>query len=258
MQPMLHVAISAARQAGDIMLRYRDMLDRVEVHEKNPRDLFSEVDVKAEQIIIQTLLKAYPSHGIIAEESGAYQQHQDYVWYIDPIDGTNNYLHGYPHFCVSIALRVKDKLECAVVYDPIHQECFSAGRGQGARINDRRLRLAPRAPELSHSLLGTTLGFKATLQSKYENKFYELASTVAGVRKNGAAALELAYVAAGRLDLFVGVHLKSWDMAAGALIIQEAGGMISDLDGEEQFLNKGHILAGHPKLFKTASQLFQS
>lgn len=257
MQPTLNVAISAARQAGEVILRYHDMIDRIQIHEKGPKDLFSEVDVKAEQTIIKAISKAFPDHGFMAEESGMHQHGADHLWIIDPLDGTNNYLHGYPYYCVSIALKVKDKIECGVVYDPMRQECFSAARGEGARLNDRRLRVSTKAAELHHALIGTTFSFKQVDEQGYHAQFYDAAGLVAGIRKTGAAALELAYVAAGRLDGFLGIHLNPWDIAAGALLIQESGGLVSDLDGADQHLKKGHILAANPKIYKGLAQVFQ-
>jgi myo-inositol-1(or 4)-monophosphatase len=257
MQPVLNVAISAARQAGEIILRYREMLDRIQIHQKGPKDLFSEVDVKAEQAIMNTISKAYPDHGFIAEESGVHHAAAEYTWLIDPLDGTNNYLHGYPYYCVSIALKVKDKIECAVILDPIRQECFSAYRGEGARLNDRRMRISPKVVELDQALIGSTFPYHPSHETSYHAKFHQVAGAVAGVRKVGAAALELAYLAAGRLDGFLGINLGPWDIAAASLLVQESGGFVSDLDGDDQYLKKGHILAANPKISKAMSQIFQ-
>jgi myo-inositol-1(or 4)-monophosphatase len=257
MQPVLNVAIAAARQAGEVILRYREMLERIQVTAKGPKDFYSEVDIKAEQMIINALSKAYPDHGFIAEESGIHHAQADSVWIIDPLDGTNNYLHAYPYFCVSIALKVKGKIECGVVFDPIHQECFAAARGYGARFNDRRLRVSSRATELNQALIGTNFPYHAP-PSSFQERFHQLAQHTAGIRKTGAAALELSYVAAGRLDGFVGMSLRPWDIAAGAIIIQESGGMVSDLNGSDDFLKHGHVMAGSPKIFKHIAQGFLS
>ncbi len=257
MQPVLNVAISAARQAGEIILRYREMLDRIQIHQKGPKDLFSEVDIKAEQAILNVISKAYPDHGFIAEESGVHHTNTEHTWLVDPLDGTNNYLHGYPYYCVSIALKVKDKIECGVIFDPIRQECFSAFRGEGARLNDRRMRVSSKVIELHQALIGSTFPYHPSAESAYHAKFHQVAGAVAGVRKVGAAALELAYLAAGRLDGFLGIHLGPWDIAAAALLVQESGGFVTDLDGEDHYLKKGHILAANPKIFKLIAQMLK-
>lgn len=255
MHPLLNIAIMAARQAGDILLRYRDRLDSIQTYQKGKDDLFSEVDVQAEQTIIKTIAKAYPDHGFIAEESGLTQDDAESVWIIDPLDGTNNYLHGYPWFCVSIAHRVKNKIEHAVVYDPLHQECFIATRGSGARLNDRRLRIT-KPSDFSNALIGTS--FIHTHHQEYQAALKIIADRAAGVRKSGAVALELAYVAAGRLNGFIGTGLKPWDIAAGMLLVQEAGGLVSDFAGNEVNLTNGQIVAAPIKTFKPILQAFHT
>jgi len=248
MHPMLNIAIRAARGAGNIILRNMDRLDRLSVQTKAGNDFVSEVDRQAEQEIIHVLRKAYPGHGIIAEESGA-RPGGDYEWAIDPLDGTTNYLHGFPQFAVSIALRHKGRLEQAVVYDPLKQELFTASRGEGAHLNERRIRVSGRRT-LDGALLGT--GFPIRQQQHldaYLGMFRALFPQTAGIRRAGSAALDLAYVACGRLDGFWEIGLSLWDMAAGVLLIQEAGGLSGDLAGGHDHLDRGHIVAANPKLF---------
>lgn len=247
MQPLLNIAIQAARQAGDIILRYANHIERLTISEKGRNDYFTEVDVKAEQSIIQTIHKAYPHHGILGEECGAYLDDAECVWIIDPLDGTSNYLHGFPFYSVSIAVQIKNQIEHAVVYDPIRHECFAASRGRGARLNDHRLRVS-KQPHLHASMLGVNLKHNYT-SSRNKSSIESLVHQCASARRTGSVALELAYVAAGRLDGFFGFGLQPWDIAAGALLVQEAGGMISDELCGEAYL-KGNILAGTPKVHK--------
>ena len=254
MQPLLNIAISAARQAGDIIVRHMEQLDRIKITAKSSEEYFSEVDIKAEQAIISAIHKAYPDHGIIAEESGSQNEDAESVWIIDPLDGTSNYLHGFPFFSVSIALRVKNRIEHAVVLDPLRHECFSASRGRGARLNDRRLRVSKQT-QLSAALLGTGFPFRnVALAQRYLPTFEALFGKCAGVRRTGSAALDLAYVASGRLDGFWEFGLRPWDIAAGCLLIQEAGGLVSDLQGGEDYLRQGDVVAGTPKVFKSLLQ----
>ncbi len=258
MQPLLNIAINAARQAGDIINRHVEQIEHIKITPKGQHDFFCEVDVKAEQAIINTIRKAYPDHGIIAEESGIQNEDAESVWIIDPLDGTRNYLHGFPFYAVSIALRVKNRIEHAVIYDPIRHECFSASRGRGARLNDRRLRVSKQTL-LSASMLGTRLSFRDEGTSKrYFPTFEALFGQCASVRGTGSAALDLAYVASGRLDGLWNFGLKPWDIAAGALLIQEAGGLISDLQGGEDYLRHGDVVAGTPKVFKALLQTVAS
>jgi myo-inositol-1(or 4)-monophosphatase len=254
MQPLLNIAINAARLAGDVIVRHIEQVDRIKVTAKSQNEYFSEVDVKAEQMIIKTILKAYPEHGIIAEESGNQNIDAESVWIIDPLDGTTNFLHGFPFYSISIAHRVKNRIEHAVVYDPIHHECFSASRGRGAQLNDRRIRVSKQT-QLSSALLGT--GFptrSATLAQRYLPTFEAMFGKCAGMRRTGSAALDLAYVACGRLDGFWEFGLRPWDIAAASLLIKEAGGLISDLQGGEDYLNQGDVVAGTPKVFKSLLQ----
>lgn len=258
MQPLLNIAISAARQAGEIIVRHIDQIDLIKITAKSSEEYFSEVDVKAEQAIISTIHKAYPHHGIIAEESGSHNEEAESVWIIDPLDGTSNYLHGFPFYAVSIALRVKNRIEHGVVYDPLRHECFSASRGHGARMNDRRLRVSKQT-QLSGALLGTGFPFRnVALAKRYLPTFEALFGKCAGVRRTGSAALDLAYVASGRLDGFWEFGLRPWDIAAGCLLVQEAGGLISDLQGGDDYLRQGDIIAGTPKVFKSLLQTLVS
>jgi len=254
MQPLLNIAVNAARQAGDLIVRHIEQVDRIKITAKNNNEYFSEVDVKAEQLIIKTILKAYPDHGIIAEESGTHNPDSDAVWIIDPLDGTTNFLHGFPFYCVSIAHRVKNRIEHAVVYDPIRHECFSASRGRGAQLNDRRIRVSKQT-QLSGSILGT--GFpsrSAALTERYMPTFQAMFGKCAGMRRTGSAALDLAYVACGRLDGFWEFGLRPWDIAAASLLIKEAGGLIGDIHGGENYFAQGDVVAGTPKIFKSLLQ----
>jgi len=248
MHPMLNIAVRAARSAGNIIVRNLDRLDALTVQTKDRNDFVSEVDRQAEQEILGILRKAYPSHGVLAEESGR-QDGNDYLWIIDPLDGTTNYLHGFPQFAVSIALQYKGRIEQGVVYDPLRQELFTATRGAGATLNDRRIRVTSRK-SLDGALLGTGFPFKSQQHlDAYLDMFRALFPKTAGIRRPGSAALDLAYVAAGRLDGFWEIGLSIWDMAAGVLLIQEAGGLSSDFVGGHDYLKSGNLVAGNPKVF---------
>jgi len=248
MHPMLNIAVRAARSAGNVITRNIDRLDSISVHTKERNDFMSEVDRLAEQEIIAVLRKAYPGHAILAEESGS-QSGNDFQWIIDPLDGTTNYLHGFPQYAVSIALRYKDRLEQGVVYDPVRQELFTATRGSGAMLNERRIRVSTRR-SLEGALLGTGFPFKSQQHlESYLQMFRVLFPQTAGIRRAGSAALDLAYVAAGRFDGFWEIGLKVWDMAAGVLLIQEAGGLSGDFLGGHDYLESGNLVAGNPKVF---------
>jgi myo-inositol-1(or 4)-monophosphatase len=248
MHPMLNIAVRAARSAGNIIVRNLDRVDSLAVQTKDRNDFVSEVDRQAEQEIIGILRKAYPDHGVLAEESG-HQDGNDYQWIIDPLDGTTNYLHGFPQFAVSIALRHKGRIEQGVVYDPLRQELFTASRGAGANLNDRRIRVTNRR-NLDGALLGTGFPFKSQQHlDAYLDMFRALFPRTAGIRRPGSAALDLAYVASGRLDGFWEIGLSIWDMAAGVLLIQEAGGISSDFVGGHNYLENGNLVAGNPKVF---------
>lgn len=248
MQPMLNIAIRAAHAAGDYISRQVNNIPNLEIEHKDTNDFVTHVDRMAEQKIIDTLLKAFPDHSILAEESGQ-QGVSDYQWIIDPLDGTTNFLHGFPHFAVSIALSHKGKLEQAVIYDPMKQELFSASKGAGATLNNRRIRVT-RPVSIKGALLGTGFPFRDKQHlPAFQSMFADFFGQAGDIRRAGSAALDLAYVAAGRLDGFWEIGLKPWDMAAGALIIREAGGLVGDFAGNDKYLDTGNIVAGNPKIF---------
>ena len=247
MQPMLTIAVRAARSAGNLIIRNLDRVGSLSVQTKERNDFVTEVDQQAEREIIGILHKAYPGHGFLAEESGA-QSGDEYEWIIDPLDGTTNFLHGFPQFAVSIALRHRGRLEQAVVYNPLSQELFTASRGSGAFLNERRMRVSSRK-SLEGALLGTGFPFKSQQHlDAYLAMFRALFPQTAGIRRPGSAALDLAYVAAGRLDGFWEIGLNIWDMAAGVLLIQEAGGISADFLGGHDFLSSGNLVSGNPKV----------
>ena len=249
MHPMVNIAVRAARGAGMIIARNADRLDRVEVERKGSNDFVTEVDRLAEQEIIQTLKRAYPSHAVIGEESGG-EADSDYVWVIDPLDGTTNFLHGFPHFAVSIALLHRGTIDVGVVYDPVRDELFTAKRGGGATLDGRRLRMAKRRG-LEEAIIGTGFPFKYPEHlTAYMGMFEDVLRRSGDVRRTGSAALDLAWVAADRMDGFWEIGLNPWDIAAGTLFIREAGGIVSDLEGGERHLERGDVAAGSPKLIK--------
>jgi len=248
MHPMLNIAVKAARRAASIITRASLNLDVLTVKHKTFNDFVSEVDRAAEQAIINVLKHAYPEHAILAEESGA-QGDSEYLWIIDPLDGTTNFLHGFPQYAVSIALSHKQTLTQAVVYDPGRNELFTASRGRGAYLNDRRLRVSKRI-KLADALIGTGFPFRELEHlDAYMDMFRDIVKNTAGVRRAGAASLDLAYVAAGRLDGFWEIGLGPWDIAAGNLLIQEAGGLIGDFEGNAGYLDSGNVVGGNPKIF---------
>ena len=248
MHPMLNTAVKAARRAGNIINRAAQNLDILTVTQKVANEFVSEVDREAEQAIIKILLGAYPGHSILAEESGATGV-SEYQWIIDPLDGTTNFLHGFPQYAVSIGLSHKGVLTQAVVYDPTRNDLFTASRGRGAYLNDRRLRVSKRR-QLDQALIGTGFPFREfTLADDYIKIFRDMIRNTAGVRRAGSAALDLAYVAAGRLDGFWEFGLKPWDIAAGVLLITEAGGLVGDLEGNDQYMASGNIVCSNPKIF---------
>ena len=254
MYPMLTAAVKAARRAGSIINRAARDIDALSITRKRHNDFVTEVDKNAEQAIIDVLQRSYPDHAILAEESGS-KGASEYTWIIDPLDGTTNFIHGFPQYAVSIALRHKDRLTQAVVYDPAKNELFTASRGHGAFLNDRRIRVTKRA-HLRDALIGTGFPFRdMNGLDAYIIMLRAVTSKTAGVRRAGAAALDLAYVASGRLDGFWECGLSPWDMAAGALLIQEAGGLVADLDGESGYLESGNVVAGNPRIFTQLLQL---
>ena len=249
MHPMLNIAIRAARAAGDSIVREMDRACDIPIEDKGKNDFVTEVDKNAEEIIISTIQKSYPDHAFLAEESGQ-RGESDYLWVIDPLDGTTNFLHSFPHFAVSIALKQKGILNQAVVYDPLKQELFTATKGKGAQLNNRKIRVSSKK-ELDGALLGTGFPYsdeKAML--KFIESYKALFPKVAGIRRAGVASLDLAYVASGRLDGFWEFNLKPWDIAAGVLLIQEAGGISAELSGGLDYLERGNIISANPKLLK--------
>ncbi len=253
MQATLNIAVNAARGAGKIISRNMGRIDSLSVHVKQKNDFVSEVDNQAEQEIINIIRRAYPQHGILAEESGqndGNREGDEYQWIIDPLDGTTNYLRGFPHYSVSIALRHKQRLEVGVIYDPFKDELFSAGRGNGATLNDRKLRVT-KLVGFEGALLATGFPFRENQNiDSYLATLREFMLHTAGVRRAGSAALDLAYVAAGRFDGFWEFGLNIWDIAAGCLIIQEAGGLVGDHHGGHTHLDTGDIVAANPKIFR--------
>jgi myo-inositol-1(or 4)-monophosphatase len=259
MHPMLNTAVKAARKAGAIINRASLDVDLVQVSSKGRSDFVTEVDRAAEEAIIATLRTAYPQHGILAEESGASNPDgsDEYTWIIDPLDGTTNFIHGFPQYAVSIGLQHRGHLAQAVVYDPTRNELFTASKGRGAFLNDRRLRVSRRT-QLRECLIGTGFPFRSLEHmDAYLRMFKRVTEETAGIRRPGAAALDLAYVAAGRLDGFWEIGLSPWDMAAGALLIVEAGGFVADLKGEANYLTAGNIICGSPKVFPQLLKLVQ-
>ncbi len=257
LHPMLNVAIKAARLAGSIINRAALDLEIIKVGSKGPNDFVSEVDRAAEQAIIGTLLEAYPGHGILAEESGREHgaRHSDYVWIIDPLDGTTNFLHGFPVYAVSIALAYRGVVQQAVVYDPTRNDLYFASKGRGAFLNDRRLRVSKRL-RIADALIGTGFPFrKGDNFKRYVKMFEEVMQSCAGLRRPGAAALDLCYVAAGCYDGFFETGLSPWDIAAGSLMITEAGGLIGNFTGESDYLYQREVVAGNPKVYGQLVQI---
>ena len=248
---MINVAVKAARAAGAIINRAALDVESVRVSQKQINDFVTEVDQASEQVIIETLLGAYPGHAIWAEESGRVHGAQDseFVWIIDPLDGTTNFIHGLPIYCVSIALAVKGKVEQAVVYDPTRNDLFTATRGRGAYLNNRRIRVAKRT-RLQECLISTGFPFRKTDDfNAYLRMMGDVMQRTAGLRRPGAAALDLAYVAAGFTDGFFETGLQPWDVAAGSLLITEAGGLVGNLSGDADFLEQQECLAGNPRIY---------
>lgn len=260
MQPMLSIALNAARKAGEVIESSFERLDLINVEEKGQNDFVSEVDRKAEAEVIYHLKKAYPDHRFLGEEGGkSGNPDSDYEWVIDPLDGTTNFLHGIPHFAVSVACFFKGQLEHGVVLDPIKREEFTASRGKGATLNGRRLRVSKRN-SMNGALIGTGIPFNGYALSHidpYLECMKEIAGQTAGVRRPGSAALDLAYVAAGRFDGFWEMNLKTWDIAAGILLLKEAGALTSDFQGDIKFLEKGNVVCATPKVFKPLLQIVQ-
>jgi myo-inositol-1(or 4)-monophosphatase len=247
MNPMLNIAIRAARAAGRVTLRYFDRVDTVKVATKRRNDFVSDVDRAAEIAIIAELRGKFPNHAILAEESGAHGGNE-FEWIIDPLDGTTNYLHGFPQWSISIGLREHGRMQVAVVYDPLREELFTAERGGGAKLNDRKLRVTSRGG-LEGALIGTGIPFREqTHLDTYLGMLRAMILDTAGIRRPGSAALDFAYVAAGRLDGFWELQLSPWDFAAGALLVAEAGGTVTDLAGGDSFFDTCNVVAGGLKV----------
>lgn len=260
LHPMLNVAIRAARAAGAIINRAALDVEAVRISQKRVNDFVTEIDHASEDAIIDTLLTAYPGHGIHAEESGTSRGKPgaDHVWIIDPLDGTTNFIHGFPVYCVSIALSVRGRIEQAVIYDPTRNDLFTATRGRGAYLNDRRIRVSKRT-RLQESLISTGFPFrKGDDFTSYLRMMGDLMQLTAGLRRPGAAALDLAYVAAGFADGFFETGLKPWDIAAGSLLVTEAGGLMGNFTGEAgDLLDQGECLAGNPRVYAQLVQVLQ-
>ena len=255
MHPLLNVATIAARSAGNQIMQHLENIERLNIEFKGMNDYVTEVDKEAEQIIIDTIQKYYPDHAILGEETGkSGSKTSQFEWIIDPLDGTTNFLHKFPQFSVSIAVKEKGKLMHGVVFDPIRDEMFSATRGDGAKLNNYRIRVSEQKT-LENALLGTGFPYHDfTYLDSYMNSLKSFMQSTAGIRRAGSAALDLAYVACGRMDGFWEFNLKAWDMAAGALIAQEAGAFVTDFKGGNNYLVSGNILVANPKLYKHMAQ----
>lgn len=258
MHPMLNIAIQAARNAGRIIVRFVDRLDTIDVNEKSRNDFVTQVDHLSEQKIIETIHRMYPDHAILAEESGYIEGNEDSIWVIDPLDGTTNFIHGFPQFAVSIAYRHRGRLEVGVIYDPLRQELYTAARGEGAQLNNRKIRVS-QCKKLNTALIGTGFPYRKNHYFKsYINTFEAVFPETAGVRRAGSAALDLAYVAVGRLDGFWEISLKEWDIAAGVLLVKEAGGLVGDFHGEDHYMDNGNLIAANPKVYKALLGMIHS
>jgi len=256
MQALLNTAVKAARRAGEIAIRQLKHLEEIQVRSKGAHEFVTQVDEAAEASIIRTIQKYYPDHAFLAEESGN-RGESEYTWIIDPLDGTTNFIHGFPVFCVSIALRIKGRLSVGVVYDPNRQEIFTAIRGRGAQVEGHKIRVSGRR-DLDNALIGTGFPYRShDRMQAYLVMLEQVLLNTAGIRRPGSAALDLANLAAGRLDGFWEFGLKIWDIAAGSLILREAGGLISELDDRYYYLATGNIVAGTPRVHDALKKLFR-
>ncbi len=255
---MLNIGIRAARAAGNVITRNIDRIDSVKIDRKQRSDFVTEVDRQAESEIIKILNKAYPDHSVLGEESGQIgDENSHYRWIIDPLDGTSNFIHGLPHLCVSIALENRGKLDQAIIYDPLRQELFTASRGEGAWLDSKRLRVS-KTSQLDATLLGHNHPFKNAEDLKLHLAYLSNITQAAGaMRRTGSGALDLAYVAAGRMDGAWAFGMKPWDLAAGALLVREAGGLINDCNGSDDWLTSGNVIAGNPKIQDFLLQAFR-
>ena len=248
MHPMLNIAVKAARRAGAIINRASQDIGTLTIKSKNFNDFVSEVDVAAERAIIDTLKDAYPTHGFLGEESGWTSHQSDFIWIIDPLDGTTNFLHGFPQYCVSIALQHKGEITQAVIYEPNRNDLYTATKGRGAFLNDKRIRVS-KCDKLQDALIGTGFPFRDfKYLDDYLSMFKSMIQKTTGIRRAGSAALDLAYVANGSLDGFWEIGLSAWDIAAGGLLVREAGGIVTDLSGQSGWLESGNILVASPKI----------
>ena len=249
MNPMLNIGVRAARAAGRVITKNMGRLDSIRIEKKGHNDFATEADREAEAEIVETLLKAYPDHGVIGEENGQLgKSDSEFQWIVDPIDGTMNFIHGFPHFCVSIALYQNDRPFQAIVYDPVRQELFTGGKGEGAYLDGRRIRVSG-AKQLKDALVTTGYPYRAGQNIDFEMATHKtLVEKSSGVRTAGSSALELAYIAAGRLDGAWFSGLKKWDFAAGALLVREAGGLVNDYQGGDTWSESGNLIAGSPKV----------
>lgn len=256
MHPLVNIAISAAKDAGDIIHKFSQQKERITISEKNKNDFVTDVEVKVEHSIIRSIQKAYPEHSIMAEEAGYIENNDtNTTWIIDPISGTNNFIHGFPSYVISIAIKQNNRIEHAVILDPITLDIFSASRGQGARLNNQRLRVT-KENKIEKAMLATFIPCQdpAFLSNHFE-AFKNVTAHCSAIRQTGNPILDLAYVAAGKLDGFWGFNLKPWQLAAGSLLIKEAGGLVCDPSGKEDFLKTGNIVAGNAKVLKSLLQL---
>jgi myo-inositol-1(or 4)-monophosphatase len=257
MHPILSNAVKAAREAGRIINRASNDVGALNIQSKSINDFVSEVDHAAEAAIIHILKDAYPDHGFLGEESGDTNKEAENIWIIDPLDGTTNFLHNFPQYCVSIALQQNGVLTQAVIYDPVRNDLFTATKGRGAFLNDKRIRVSNRA-KLQQSLIGTGFPFRDfTHLDTYLAMMKDMIKKTTGIRRPGSAALDLAYVAAGYTDGFFEINLSAWDIAAGGLLVQEAGGMVGDFEGNESWLQTGNIVAANPKVFAQMLQTLE-
>ncbi len=265
MHPILRVGVKAARRAGNIILRHMGNLEQITVEKKGRNDFVSQIDRLAEEDIIDTIRYGYPDHAIVAEESGTQKgkdaitdKHDSYKWIIDPLDGTTNYLHGHPQFAVSIGVTRNDILEHAIIFDPLRDELYTATRGSGAHLNDRRIRVS-KAHKLEGALLATGFPFKKLEYiDAWKRVFTALLPKVSDIRRAGAASLDLAYLACGRVDGFWEAGLKPWDIAAGCLLIREAGGLIADFQGNQEYMQSGHLVAANALIFNELLKIVNS
>jgi len=254
MHPTLNIAVKAARRAASIITRATHDIDKIKVSAKRDKDFVTEIDRAAEDAIIWVLRDAFPDHAILAEESGRSGE-SEYLWVIDPLDGTTNFIHGFPQYCISIGLAHNGVMIHGVVYDPNRNELFTASKGAGAFLNDRRIRVSKRS-KIGETLIGTGFPYREFKHvDAYMGMMRDFMQKTAGIRRPGAAALDLAYVAAGRLDGFWEIGLSPWDMAAGTLLVTEAGGLVGDLSGEADYMNTGNIVVGNPKVFSQMLQI---